>query len=177
MIQLKTFSWILFLCVFSQSKLTIDRFWKDSSFYDDINDTLVKFIRWRASFNGVGFEQISWNKLGRYILMIRIDDDNDDYFNLLICSSLIKCTNKIMYNLHTTSLTPNGPFLRSQFDKNERKIRIFKETRIESLIQGTVVPWSIRTIWIQEVIWLLVAFIFLDCIFVRLFVWLFVLVV
>ena len=45
-----------------------------------------------------------------------------------ICSSLIKCTSKILYNLYTTPLTPNGPFLGSRFYKNEFKTRTFQET-------------------------------------------------
>ena len=128
MIHLKNFSWILFLCACLQSKLTIDRFWKESSFSDDMHDALVNFIRLRASFYSVGFGQTSWNKLGGYILMIRIDEDDCDYFNVPICSSLIKCTSKILYNLYTTLLMPNGPFLGSWLDENEFKTRTFQET-------------------------------------------------
>ena len=96
-----------------------------------MNDALVNFIRLRAVFNGVGFWQTSWNKFGGYILMIRIDADNYDYFNVSICSSSIKCTSKILYNLYTTPLTPNGPFLGSWFDKNEFKTRTFQETTMK----------------------------------------------
>ena len=60
--------------------------------------------------------------------MIRIDDDDYDYCNVPICSSLIKCTSKILYNLYTTPLAPNGPFLGSRLVKNEFKTRIFQET-------------------------------------------------
>ena len=61
------------------------------------------------------------------------------YQTFLICSSSIKCTSKILYNRYTTPLTPKR-------------------------IQGTVVPWSIETIWIQMM--LLVAI----CVFALLFV-------
>ena len=60
--------------------------------------------------------------------MITIDDDDYDYCNVPICSSLIKCTSKILYNLYTTPLAPNGPFLGSRLVKNEFKTRIFQET-------------------------------------------------
>ena len=49
----------MFLREFSQLKLAIDRFWKESSFSDDKNDPLIKFIRFREVFYGVGFEHIS----------------------------------------------------------------------------------------------------------------------
>ena len=88
---------------------------------------MVKFIRLRGVFNSVGFGQISWNESGVYMLMMRIDVDDFDYCNDLICSSSIKCTSKILYNLYTTPLTPNGTFLGSQFDKNEFKTRSFQE--------------------------------------------------
>ena len=119
--------------------MTIDRFWKESIFSDDKNDTSVKVVRLREVLRGVGFGQISWNNLGGYILVIRIDDDNDDddcrlFVCLIICfgcmvaclfwqallsncSNLfffIECTSKILYNLYTTLLTPNEPFLKSQ---------------------------------------------------------------
>ena len=95
-----------------------------TSLSDDMNVALINFIRLSALFNSVGFWQTSWNKLGGYILIIRIDEDNYDYFNLPICSSLIKCTSKILYNLYTTLLTPNG----SRFNKNEFRTRTFQET-------------------------------------------------
>ena len=91
-----------------------------------MNDALVKFIRFRALFNGIGFEQTACYKLGGCILMIRIDVENYNHLNVPICTSLIKCTSKILYNLYT--ITPNEPFLGSQLDKIEFKTRIFQET-------------------------------------------------
>ena len=173
----------MFLCANLQSKLTIDRFWKKSSFSDDMNDTLVNFIRLRAVFNIIGFEQILWNKLGGHILMIRIDNNNYDYFNVLICSSLIKYTSKILYNLYTTLLSPNRPFLGSWFVKNKLKTRIFQETtmRIRNarycgvpIYQNYLDTRSIINVGCFYYVcfccclfvWLLVVFILFVCIFV-----------
>ena len=59
--------------------------------------------------------------------MMRIDEDDYNYSNVPICSSSIKCMSKILYNLYTTPLTQNGPFLGSRFDKNEFRTRASQE--------------------------------------------------
>ena len=56
-----------------------------------------------------------------------------------ICSSSIKCMSKILYNFNTMLLTPNGPLLRSQFDKNKFKTRTFQETMMR--IRNVKVLW------------------------------------
>ena len=60
-------------------------------------------------------------------------------------SSPIKCTSKILYNLYTTPLTPNGPFLWSQFNKYEFKTRTFQKTtkRIRNARYcGALIYWN-----------------------------------